>query len=117
MPHPKNGTIFILLTRRTGKSQKKRILEFETNFEFWKNELKPPYFVENIINNGYIMPFTTIPSPFRSSNNKSSLHHPQFVSQAITKLLQNNCVEEHKQKLYCCNALTESGGKKLHILF
>ena len=89
----------------------------ETNFEFWKNELKPPYFVENIINNGYIMPFTTIPSPFRSSNNKSSLHHPQFVSQAITKLLQNNCVEEHKQKLYCCNALTESGGKKLHILF
>ena len=34
------------------------------NIEFWKNELNPSYFVENIINNGYIMPFTSIPSPF-----------------------------------------------------
>ena len=76
------------------------------NIEFWKNELKPSYFVENIINNGYIMPFTSIPSPFYASNNKSSLRHPQFVSQAITELLENNCVEELKQKPYCCNPLT-----------
>ena len=66
------------------------------NIEFWKNELKPSYFVENIIKNGYIMPFTSIPPPFYASYNKSS--HPQFVSQAITKLLRNNCVEELKQK-------------------
>ena len=56
------------------------------NIEFWKNELKPSYFVENIINNVYIMPFTSIPSPFYASNNKSSLRHPQFVPH---KLLQN----------------------------
>ena len=46
------------------------------NIEFWKNELKPSFFVENIINNGYMMPFTSIPSPFFASNNKSSLRHP-----------------------------------------
>ena len=73
------------------------------NIEFWKNELKPSYFVENSINNGYTMPFTSIPSPIYASNNKSSLRHPQFVSQAIIKLQQNNCVQELKQKSYCCN--------------
>ena len=86
------------------------------NIEFWKNELKPSYFVENIINNGYIMPFTSIPSPFYASNNKSSLRHPQFVSQAITELLENNCVEELKQKPYCCNPLTVAEGKKLRLV-
>ena len=52
------------------------------------------------------MPFTSIPSPFCASNNKSSLCHPQFVSHAITKLQQNNCVEELKQQPYWCNSLT-----------
>ena len=33
------------------------------NIEFWKNELKPSHFVENIINNVYVMPFTSTPSP------------------------------------------------------
>ena len=49
------------------------------------------------------MPFTSIPSSFYASNNKSSLRYPQFASQDITKLLENNCVEELKQKPYHCN--------------
>ena len=44
------------------------------------------------------MPFTSIPSRFYASNNKSSLLYPQFVSQGMPKLLENNCVEELKQK-------------------
>ena len=59
------------------------------------------------------MPFTSISPPFYASNNKYSLHHPQFVSQAITKLQRNNCVEVLKQKPYCCNPLTVVEGKKL----
>ena len=42
------------------------------------------------ISNGYTMPFTSITSRFYASNNKSSLWHPQFVSQTITKLLEKN---------------------------
>ena len=85
------------------------------NIEFWRNELKP-YFVEDIITNGYTMPFTSIPSPFYASNNRSSLRHPQFVSPAITKSQQNKCVEELKQKPYCCNPLTVAEGKKLRLV-
>ena len=79
------------------------------NIEFWKNELKPSYFVENIITNGYIMPFTSIPSPFYASNNKSSLRHPQFVLQATTKLQQNNSKKNHI-------AVTVAEGKKLRLV-
>ena len=62
------------------------------------------------------MPFTSIPSPFYASNSRSSLRHPQFISQAITKLKQNKCVEELKQKPYCCNPLTVAEGKKLRLV-
>ena len=62
------------------------------------------------------MPFTSIPSPLFAPNNKSSLLHPQFVSQAITELLENNYVEELKQRPYCCNPLTVAEGKKLRLV-
>ena len=49
----------------TGKTKNVSVRgRLKQNIEFWKNELKPSYFVESIINNGYIMPFTSIPSPF-----------------------------------------------------
>ena len=62
------------------------------------------------------MPLTSIPSPFCASYNKTSLRYPQFVSQFIAKLLQNNCVEELKQKPYCCNPLTEAEGNRLCLV-
>ena len=68
------------------------------NIEFWKNKLKLSYFVEIIIKKDYLMLFAWIPSRFHASNNKSSLRYIQFVSQAITKLLENNCFREFTPK-------------------
>ena len=62
------------------------------NSHFWKNELKPSLFVQNIIDNGYIMPFITIRPSFYVPNNKSTLRNSRFVSQAISKLLKNKCI-------------------------
>ena len=56
------------------------------NSHFWKNELKPALFVQNIIDNGYIIPFFTITPSFYAPSNKSSLRNSRFVSQAISKL-------------------------------
>ena len=36
--------------------------------------------------------------------------------QAISKLLENNCIEELDQKLYCCNTLTVAESKKLRFV-
>ena len=57
---------------------------------FWKKELKPSLFVQNITDNGYIMPFITIPSSFYAPNNKSSLRNSRFVSQDIQNYLKTN---------------------------
>ena len=87
--------------------------KLKENSHFWKNELKPALFVQNIIDNDYIIPFITIPPSFYAPNNKSSLRNSKFVSQTISKLLKNNCIEELDQKPYYCNPLTVAESKKL----
>ena len=82
------------------------------NSHFWKNELKPALFVQNIIDNGYIMPF---PPSLYAPNNKSNLRNSRFISQAISKLLKNNCIEELDQKPYYCNSLTVAESRKLRL--
>ena len=62
------------------------------------------------------MPFITIPPSYYARNNKSSLRNSRFVSQAISKLLKNTCIEELDQKPYCCNPLTEAKSKKLRLI-
>ena len=91
----------------SGKTEKISVRgRLKEHSHFWKNELKPYLFVQNVIDNGYIMPFITIPRSFYAPNNKSSLRNSRFVSQAISKLLQNNCIEELDQNTYCYNHLT-----------
>ena len=102
------------ISDKTGEiSVRERLKE---NSHFWKNELKPSLFVQNIIDNGYIMPFITIPPSFYAPNNKSSLRNSRFVSQAISKLLKNKYIEELDQKPYCCNPLTVAESKKLRLV-
>ena len=53
---------------------------------------------------------------FYAPNNKSRLRNSKFVSQAISKLLRNNCIEELYQETYCCNPLTVAESKKLRLV-
>ena len=90
---------------------------FKENSHFWKNELKKALLVQIVINNGYvIIPFIILSPSFCASNNKFSLRSSKFVSQTISKLLRNNCIEELDQKSYCCNPLTVAESKKLQIV-
>ena len=72
--------------------------------------------MQNIIDNGYIIPFITIPPSFYAPNNKSNLRNSKFVSQANSKPLRNNCIEELDQKPCCCNPLTVSESKNLRLV-
>ena len=69
-----------------------------------------------MIDNGYIMPCITILPSFYATNNKSNLINSRFISQAISKLLKKNCIEELDQKPYCCNPLTVAESKKLRLV-
>ena len=62
------------------------------------------------------MPFTMISPSFHTPDNKYSLRNSRFVSQAFSKLLKNNCIEELHQKLYYCNLFTEAKSKKILLV-
>ena len=83
--------------------------------EFWATSLQAPEFVSNIFNEGYRLPFGRYPCFLK--NNRSSLEHPQFVQQAITKLLKDGCIEEHSPPPFCVNPLTVADSKKLRLSY
>ena len=83
---------------------------------FWKNNLEASSFVLNIINHGYILPFSSVPPPFYAKNNLSSLKHHDFVDKAILELVGKRLVKEVSLRPYCCNPLTVAEGKKLRLV-
>ena len=83
---------------------------------YWVEPLNASDFVLDIIRRGYRLPFHDYPSPCHLRNNKSSLQHREFVSQAITELLSNACIIEHATPPFCVNPLTVAEGKKLRLV-
>ena len=47
------------------------------------------------------------------ANNRSAFQHPEFVSQAICELLENDCIIEHSTPPFCANPFLVAEGKKL----
>ena len=86
------------------------------NSDFWKSVLKAPPFVQNIIDEGYVIPFKEPPPSFCAKNNKSTLKHQAFVTTAIEKLLKNGAITEVSSKPYCCNPLTVAEKPKLRLV-
>ena len=84
--------------------------------DFWIATLLAPPFVLDIVGRGYRLPFSGYPSRCFLRNNRSALQHPDFVVQAITDLLNNNCITEHNCPPFCVNPLTVAEGKKLRLV-
>lgn len=72
---------------------------------FWKETLKASSFVQNVVEFGHFIPFTSQPE-FSAKNNSSSFRNNNFVAEAILKLFENKCITELDQTSYCCNPLT-----------
>ena len=47
------------------------------------------------------------------ANNRSAFQHPEFVSQAICELLENDCIIEHSTQPFCANPFSVAKGEKL----
>ena len=88
------------------------------NIDFWK-EIGTSRFILDVIENGYKLPFITRPDPVWLRNNRSSLSHQEFVSQAILELVDSNRVIECDAAPLVINPLSVSvqpNGKKRLIL-
>ena len=78
--------------------------------------MKASKFVLDVIKNGYRLPFKMPCPPFWAKNNPSSLQHRELVKEAIQKFLNQICIRQVEQALYCCHPLTVVVKKKLRLV-
>lgn len=85
---------------------------------FWR-EIGAPDFILETIENGYTIPFFDIPPVQCSHNNKSAIIHSEFVSEAISELINLGSIDICDRPPHVINPLTvsvQSNGKKRLIL-
>ena len=55
---------------------------------YWHDTLNASQFVQSIVQSGYKIPFQSLPETCFLANNKSARDHPDFVTDAIKKLVE-----------------------------
>ena len=86
-----------------------------SNLEYWK-EIGASDFILDVIENGYKLPFRTIPDKAEFKNNKSARENAQFVSDSIKDLLESKRIVEVPFKPQVVNSLLVSSNKGKHHL-
>jgi hypothetical protein len=71
----------------------------------WK-EIGANDFIVDVIENGYQIPFLTLPNQIELDNNKSARDNPDFVTDEINKLLEKGCISLVTDKPHVINPLT-----------
>ena len=82
---------------------------------YWRNTLSSSEFVLSIVREGYRIPLNSVPPTCNMTNNKSARDQPEFVSDAILKLLNGGYVIECPTLPHCVNPLTVAKGRKAMI--
>ena len=80
---------------------------------YWRDTLSSSEFVLSIVREGYRIPLNSVPPTCNLTKNKSARDQPEFVSDAILKLLNGGYVLECPTPPHCVNPLTVAKGKKL----
>ena len=89
------------------------------NSEFWREELKAPANVLNVIENGYVLPLKSMPDAYVQKNQLSAEVHADFVQDSIDELLATKCVTLLSDRPYICSPLSvvqNSMGKKRLVI-
>ena len=73
---------------------------------FWRNEIKAPSSILEIINSGVKIDFLREPPKMYFSNNKSALLHSDFVTEAIKELLEYDLIKECSVKPHTVSPLS-----------
>nr|XP_034335844.1 uncharacterized protein LOC105348263 isoform X2 [Crassostrea gigas] len=90
----------------------------KSNIEFWKC-IDACHYIIDTIQDGYKIPFYSLPQQSFSHNNKSALQEYVFVQGAIMELLENGLISEQNTEFLVTNPLSvsvNSSGKRRLIL-
>ena len=83
---------------------------------FWKDVLKPSKMVMDTIENGYSLPFMSIPPPSFEKNNKSARDGMPFVRQEVKRLEKLGCIERVVHRPRCVLPLSSVFSKKKRLV-
>lgn len=89
-----------------------------SHINFWQH-IGASKFILDTISRGYIIPFVTTPKRARFCNNKTAFEHSDFVTSAISELVQAGLVKQCMSPPTVVNPLSvsvQSSGKKRLIL-
>ena len=68
--------------------------------------VQAPQYILDTIEHGYVMPFSSEPTAYAASNQKSALDNVVFVNQALTDLLADGRIKEVQSQPHVCNPLS-----------
>jgi len=75
-----------------------------------------PSFVLSVIRHGYILPFTSLPTPKIYRNHKSAFQHLEFVQESVLSLVERGCARESIDPVVCSPLGVVDNGKKLRLI-
>lgn len=93
--------------------------KLKPNLEFWKNVLKAPQYILDVIEHGYKLPFMELPKSNITKNNTSATENTEFVSESLRELLTDGSIKQVEYIPRVVNPLSvaiNSEGKKRLIL-
>ena len=88
--------------------------------DYWINELEASPFIVDTIKNGYPLPMLSVPPWYSHQNDQSALVDADFVDDALTKLLADECIKETgSESIHVCSPLmvvTNDNNKKRLVI-
>jgi hypothetical protein len=69
-------------------------------------EVNTKSWVTDILTNGYMPDFESLPTPYVEQNNKSARDNMEIVREKLQEWLQEGFVEQLEEPAYCCNPLS-----------
>ena len=73
---------------------------------FWEHRLQPAPWIISCIREGYKLPLCSLLKPYIWPNQASALTNREFVTQAISELVQNCCVVKVPRQPHVCSPLS-----------
>jgi len=85
---------------------------------FWEKELDPAPWILSCIRDGYKLPLRSVPDQFCKPNQQSALSNAAFVSEALSELENNRCIQQVDHQPHVCSPLSvvENGRGKLRLV-
>jgi len=95
----------------------------EKFFDYWKNDLAATPWVLNLLEQGYKIPFKTMPPVYEEQNNATARDEQDVVAKIVLQMIDEGIVEKVTQKPHCVSPLglvrkiLEDGSTKYRLVF